>query len=765
MPLYGRFEPFEGDGSTWLIYEELDHVFFWANDKTEAKQRDIFLASCETRDFSLVLDLLKPATPHFKTLSELLAILRSHFNPSPSSTLMERFRFNNQGRRELETLGQFVAALRGIASTCAFGNQRDSLLKDRFVCGINNPAIQTRLLELPDPSLDDTVKAALAMEAAAKDAGEMARATGSRSAEAVVNSLATKGSACGLCGGFTQARGHGIRRKGTRRGSAAAGSSSSVARLHVVAEDPPIFDMWHTGLVPSSVRPYMLTVEICGYPISMELDTGATVSIMAGKLFKRAFPGASVEASGVMLCSYTAQTSSVQCQAQREGVPVPVKTSELAASIVPVLKLDGSVRICGDFKVTINPVATIEKYPLPQIEDLWSALSGGQKFSKLDLRHAYGSWCSRLPPGTPAIFQREMDKLFRGMRHVAVYLDDILVTGSDDGDHLQNLRNVLARLHNAGLKLKLEKCVFLAPSVECVREYGQQWVWKKEQERAFQRSKELIKAPVLVHFDPSKLLLTIDSSPSACEPSWHTATRMAWNDLRRFLLVGFMLQSLSVVVDAFTKWVEVLPVTTLSAGAATAALRQVFAAQGLPDVIVSDNGPAFASTEYLAWLTKNGIRPMMVPPYHPASNAAAERVVQTIKDKLKKSQTWDFRTQLARVLFKYGTTPQDVACHAPGELMLGRMVKAPLDALHPDLRSIVILKQVKKKLAADQGCHPGPLPESGAPVFARNFRPGPPCSAGQMGPRGTDTPTMLGLVSGPGQHPRLPLPSSSPQQD
>ncbi|KAH7981579.1 hypothetical protein HPB49_025599 [Dermacentor silvarum] len=55
----------------------------------------------------------------------------------------------------------------------------------------------------------------------------------------------------------------------------------------------------------------------------------------------------------------------------------------------------------------------------------------------------------------------------------------------------------------------------------------------------------------------------------------------------------------------------------------------------------------------------------------------------------------------------------------------------PAPVLHPDLRSTVLLKQLKQKLAADRGCHPGPLPESGAPVFARNFRPSPLWSARQ----------------------------------
>ncbi|XP_075529479.1 uncharacterized protein LOC142560935 isoform X2 [Dermacentor variabilis] len=123
---------------------------------------------------------------------------------------------------------------------------------------------------------------------------------------------------------------------------------------------------------------------------------------------------------------------------------------------------------------------------------------------------------------------------------------------------------------------------------------------------------------------------------------------------------------------------------------------------------------------------------MMVPAYHPASNGAAERVVQTIKDKLKKSQTGDFRTQIARILFQYRTTLHDVTGRAPCELLLGRMVKTPLDVLHPHVQSTVLLKLLKQKLAADQGCHPGPLPELGVPIFARKFRPGSPWSAGQV---------------------------------
>ena len=63
--------------------------------------------------------------------------------------------------------------------------------------------------------------------------------------------------------------------------------------------------------------------------------------------------------------------------------------SDWAAPIVPVLKRDSSVRICGDHKLTVNQAAKLDPYPLPRIEDLFSRLSAGKRFTKLDKAHAY----------------------------------------------------------------------------------------------------------------------------------------------------------------------------------------------------------------------------------------------------------------------------------------------------------------------------------------------------------------------------------------
>lgn len=70
------------------------------------------------------------------------------------------------------------------------------------------------------------------------------------------------------------------------------------------------------------------------------------------------------------------------------GVIEQVSHSDWAAPIVPVIKSTGAVRICGDFKVTVNPILEVDKYPLPKPEDLFTSLQGGQRFSTLDFKDA-----------------------------------------------------------------------------------------------------------------------------------------------------------------------------------------------------------------------------------------------------------------------------------------------------------------------------------------------------------------------------------------
>lgn len=61
--------------------------------------------------------------------------------------------------------------------------------------------------------------------------------------------------------------------------------------------------------------------------------------------------------------------------------------------MLPVLKSDGSVRLCGDFKVTLNKYLGVDHYPLPRVEEILETLRSGKLFTKLDLSEAYINSC------------------------------------------------------------------------------------------------------------------------------------------------------------------------------------------------------------------------------------------------------------------------------------------------------------------------------------------------------------------------------------
>ena len=174
---------------------------------------------------------------------------------------------------------------------------------------------------------------------------------------------------------------------------------------------------------------------------------------------------------------------------QTEGNIELADFSECGAPIVPVVKRDGTIRVCGDNKLTVNQAAQVDVCLLPLVDDLFTSLAGGKSFTKLDLANAYqqlilddDSQCyvtinthkglfhyTRLPfvvASAPAMFQRVKESILRDFPHICVYLDDILVTGESEAANLCNLATVLNRLESAGIRLKWENYSFMLPEVE-----------------------------------------------------------------------------------------------------------------------------------------------------------------------------------------------------------------------------------------------------------------------------------------------------------
>ena len=162
--------------------------------------------------------------------------------------------------------------------------------------------------------------------------------------------------------------------------------------------------------------------------------------------------------------------------------------SKTSAGLIPML-------VCGVFryenrKRLTSPydLGAVLAHYLPKTEDLLASLSGGEKFTKLDLSQAYqqqlldeqSQECLTINThkelykpthlqfgvhSVAGIFQREMEKRLSHVPFTTVQVDDILLSGRNDAEHLKNLTEVLQILSANRLRLKWKKCVFMAPEV------------------------------------------------------------------------------------------------------------------------------------------------------------------------------------------------------------------------------------------------------------------------------------------------------------
>ena len=159
-------------------------------------------------------------------------------------------------------------------------------------------------------------------------------------------------------------------------------------------------------------------------------------------------------------------------------------------------------------------------------------------------------------------------------------------------------------------------------------------------------------------------------------------------------------QMVLIAIDAHSKWIEAIPTGQSSSAATTVSkLRTLFATFGLPEIIVSDNGPAFSGAEFKTFMDNNGITHLTTAPYHPSSNGLAERAVQTVKRGLLKQTRGDFSTKLSRFLLHYRTTPSETTGHSPAELFLKRTLRTRLDHIRPNLRGKIENSQLKMERA------------------------------------------------------------------
>ena len=377
MAKHGRVEEFIETKETWDAYVERLELYFQVNDIDQAeKKRAVLLTVCGPATYKLVRNLVAPKKPAEVSYADLVALVKEHITPAPS-VIVQQFKFHTRVQQAGEPVAAFVAGLRQLTEHCAFGGSLDDMLRDRLVCGIANKDIQRRLLAESGLTLQKAIDLARAMETADKDVKDL---QGSRAQPAMteVHAVTQKRGGqpqsvetpCCRCGGkhspracqfktsvchTCKRRGHIARmchsgqgrhagqksqgaqaRPGERRQtySVEGGQAHAVEgegeqpQLQAVSSDPESYTLY--PVQSQRVHPIEVQAKVNGACMTMELDTGASLTIISEQTYRKTWPQDTppLQPSSTKLCTYTGEELEV-----RGSLPVAVEYKDQRESL------------------------------------------------------------------------------------------------------------------------------------------------------------------------------------------------------------------------------------------------------------------------------------------------------------------------------------------------------------------------------------------------------------------------------------------------
>eukprot|EP00112_Aurelia_sp_Birch-Aquarium-sp1_P019358 Seg4771.2 transcript_id=Seg4771.2/GoldUCD/mRNA.D3Y31 product="hypothetical protein" protein_id=Seg4771.2/GoldUCD/D3Y31 len=278
----GQVGPYCEGKEDWACYVEILEQFFIANDITDApKKRAVFFSGIGPSTYSLLRNLMTPDVPSSKTYDELKATLSAHFKPK-TLVIAERFRFYKRNQHENESISDYIVELKKLASTCDFGEFLSIALRDRLVCGLRSESIQRKLLTEIDLTFDKAEKITVAMELAQRNAVDLHPSSSS-----------------GVIGVNKVEHKHKKRAKASASGSKQIKESWRCGGDKQNANDCKFKDDAKATLQE--------TVSVNGIPLTMEIDTGAVVSVVGNRFYVKYLPHVPLSSFSKQLQSYSGE--------------------------------------------------------------------------------------------------------------------------------------------------------------------------------------------------------------------------------------------------------------------------------------------------------------------------------------------------------------------------------------------------------------------------------------------------------------------------
>lgn len=216
--------------------------------------------------------------------------------------------------------------------------------------------------------------------------------------------------------------------------------------------------------------------------------------------------------------------------------------------------------------------------------------------------------------------------------------------------------------------------------------------------------------------------LSVRQSPNKCNLHVWEYPKNVWERVHVDFLGPINNKLYLVIVDAHSKWLEVEEVSATSASQTILKLSSLFARFGLPQQVVSDNGPPFTSGEFKSFLKSNGVKQTLSPPFHPATNGLAENSVKNVKKRIKLAlmNKENVNLALSKFLLAYRNSVHLTTNETPAKLMFNRPLRTKLDLIRPNIQSYVSDKQ-SKQIVNYGGSKTRGLYES-QPVIVRDYR-------------------------------------------
>ncbi|XP_026743672.1 uncharacterized protein K02A2.6-like [Trichoplusia ni] len=412
----GKVRDFDIKNGNWSAYVDRLEMYFVANKIAEDLKLPTLIALIGEPAYELLSTLASPRKPSTLKYKEAVELLQAHLQPKPS-ILAERYRFRQRRQSAGETIADYVADLKKMSRYCEFKINLEENLRDQFVCGLRSEYIRQRLFAEDNIDYQKALVLANTLEAAERDAGAVEgtqEQTTSRELSERIHKLElNKCSACGVNGhgahncrykefecSYCGQPGH-LRRvcrkkefdrriKSTISNRGNNGARGRSRRGRVIGSSAYGAGVWRSGNMARGGRSNARTARSndvidAAYWLSepaMDDNSGSEQDVEGTNeepIHDNLFDGTLGKYTGeeVKLCVRDG-TEPVFCRARpvpyallarvnaeldamlRAGVIEPVERSDWATPLVIARKGDGGIRLCADYKVTLNKALLVD---------------------------------------------------------------------------------------------------------------------------------------------------------------------------------------------------------------------------------------------------------------------------------------------------------------------------------------------------------------------------------------------------------------------